>query len=543
MQTALFIAAISICLVIVWETLVPGHYKEGFSQPKVDPLWAQFVPTRTDINANIEDGAYDRDKRYFNDYVDIQRLGLSRDYCRMIVPKGGAEDEAFFACALAGTEGLSSTSYRTKTLRDGFLRSRDDYMRDVYREGRSSYCSILKVGPDTFQARCYRAGDKKFYDVDHQDADPPPEQAALLRFYEGIMIWYRFADDMIDYSYSTFSTYAGKMDMPAVDKPMKGLTFNGVDQFVRIGENADLRFGNKTPLRFMRAVSMWVYFDEFTNNAHIFDFGNGAGEDNVFLGIFGRGNMGAQTNEIRDSILCRDSSTLTVPEAPSGAQRVPEMTSQELMKTTGANVNDYESKGFATFGRRMGALQPMAAPASQETADLLYEVWDGKQRILRVKLPNAVRRQRWTHVAITAKNMDAFQPALQFFIDGELIYTKDSGVLPRRNATSKNYIGKSNWAEITSQYENNDELFKGSLFDFRVYKMPMPARKVRDTYEWGRQKLGIAAGPRAGALSNLLIASTPTSATQEAIEEQDRKAEAKAAKASAAAAAAAAKTK
>jgi hypothetical protein len=281
---------------------------------------------------------------------------------------------------------------------------------------------------------------------------------------------------------------------------------------------------------------MWVYFDEFTNNAHIFDFGNGAGEDNVFLGIFGRGNMGAQTNEIRDSILCRDSSTLTVPDAPSGAQRVPEMTAQELMKTTGANVNDYESKGFAVLGRRMGALQPMAAPSSQETADLLYEVWDGKQRILRVKLPNAVRRRRWTHVAITAKNMDAFQPALQFFIDGELIYTKDSGVLPRRNATSNNYIGKSNWAAVTSQYENNDELFKGSLFDFRVYKMPMPARKVRDTYEWGRQKLGIAAGPRAGALSNLLIANKPTSATQEAIEEQDRKAEAKAATASAAAA-------
>jgi hypothetical protein len=83
MQTALFIAAISICLVIVWETIVPRHYKEGFTgadQPKADPLWAQFVPTRTDINANIEDGAYDRDKRYFNGYVDIQRLGLSRDY-------------------------------------------------------------------------------------------------------------------------------------------------------------------------------------------------------------------------------------------------------------------------------------------------------------------------------------------------------------------------------------------------------------------------------------------------------------------------------
>jgi hypothetical protein len=194
------------------------------------------------------------------------------------------------------------------------------------------------------------------------------------------------------------------------------------------------------------------------------------------------------------------------------------------MQTTAANCNDYECKGIAVTGRRMAALQPQAAPTSQETADLLYEVWDGKQRVLRVKLPNAVRRRRWTHIAITARNMDAFQPALQFYIDGELIYTKDAGTLPRRNYTTHNYLGKSNWAAVTSQYENNDELFKGSLFDFRVYKTPMTGRKVKETYDWGRQKLGIAAGPRAGALSNLLIASpAPKSAVQEAIDQQEAK--------------------
>ena len=34
----------------------------------------------------------------------------------------------------------------------------------------------------------------------------------------------------------------------------------------------------------MKAISFWVKFDEFTNNAHIIDFGNGAGIDNVFIG-------------------------------------------------------------------------------------------------------------------------------------------------------------------------------------------------------------------------------------------------------------------
>ncbi len=497
MQTALAFAALGIVLVIVWETIIPKNYKENFTagltdSPKKDPLWAQFIPTRADVNENIEDGAYEVDKRYFHGYVDIQRLGMARDYCRMVIPKGGAEEDSFFACALAGTDGLSSTSYRTKSLREGFLRSRDNYMRDVYNEGRDSYCSIIKVATDSFQARCYRAGDHKFYDVDHQDTEPPAHIQTLLGFYEGIMMWYRLFDDMHDYGYNSFSTVAGKLSIDdTIDKKTtEGLHFNGKDQFIRLGENADLRFGNKTPLRFMRAFSVWVYFDEFTNNTHIFDFGNGAGEDNVFLGIFGRGNMGSQSSTLRPQ-LCEDATKSTVPKAPSGAQPVKEVHPKTLMETTSANCNEFDCRGFAVQGRRMAALQPPAAPVGQETADLLYEVWDGKQRVLRVLLKNAVVKREWTHVVITANNNDAFQPNLEFWINGQHIYTKENATLPRRNMTTHNYIGKSNWAAVTSQYENNDELFKGSLFDFRVYKTPMVEAKIKDTYEYGREKLGL----------------------------------------------------
>lgn len=541
MRTALGLAALGICLVIVWETWVPLHVKESFqdaagaaadlSKPNLkNPIWGRFVPSRTDVGEYREEDGYVADKRYFHGYVDVQRFGLNRDYCRMVVPVGGTEDEAFFACALAGTENKSSIGYRTKSLKDGFLRSRDNYMRDVFGEGRASYCSIIKTGPDAFQSRCYRASDLTFGTSDIQDTDPPAEVATLLGFYEGIMIWYRLYDDMRDYAYNTFSTTAGRISIDETpdQKTTRALEFNGIDQFIRLGETKNLAFGDRTANRFMRAFSVWVYFDEFTNNAHIFDFGNGAGQDNCFLGIIGRGNDGIQSNEIRDSILCKDQSTLTVPDAPSGAQRVPEVHPAKLMLTTDANCDNFDCKAPQVFGRRMAALQQQAVSPKfgAKAADLLYEVWDGKVRKMRVKLPNAIKAQTWTHITITAKTLDAFTPDIQFWVNGELLYTKPAGALPQRNYTTNNYLGKSNWTAVTSQYENNDQLFQGKMFDFRVYKTPIAAKKIKEIVAWGRQKLGVPASPGAalGSLGNLTFMKELTPDEQSRLAAEEAKA-------------------
>ena len=114
MQTALLIAAIGICLVIAYETIIPRKFKEGFMSSgeaiglQKEPIWGDLIPTRTDVNENNEEGGFITDKRYFHGYEDMQRLGMPRDFCRMVWPKGQSEEESFFACALAGTEGLSS---------------------------------------------------------------------------------------------------------------------------------------------------------------------------------------------------------------------------------------------------------------------------------------------------------------------------------------------------------------------------------------------------------------------------------------------------
>jgi hypothetical protein len=43
---------------------------------------------------------------------------------------------------------------------------------------------------------------------------------------------------------------------------------------------------------------------------------------------------------------------------------------------------------------------------------------------------------------------------------------------------------------VTDPYENADELFKGAMFDLRAYQTPMPEKKVKTIYKWGKKLLG-----------------------------------------------------
>ena len=150
----------------------------------------------------------------------------------------------------------------------------------------------------------------------------------LLNFYEGIVFWLRLRDDMLDYAKNLTVARAGNIhiqEFPPNPPVTEGLSFNGIDQFLRIGDTKDLTFGDVVHLRYLRATSFWVYFEEFTNNAHIYDFGNGPNKDNVFVGIIGRGNEGPQTDILQKPV-CDDQATNTIPAAPSGQQCTEEVT-------------------------------------------------------------------------------------------------------------------------------------------------------------------------------------------------------------------------
>jgi hypothetical protein len=486
------IILITIVIIELWK---PNIITEGFNSLVSvgdSTFWAKWVPRRGDVGVNPTDeqSGYIRDIRYFNDYTDIQRLGANQDFCRMIAEEDDPEN-LFFACALGGTEGLSTVKYKTHSVKDGLELSRDDYMNEL--GGRNGYCRILKTGESTFEAKCNAAGDHDFKTSLTTDPNPPKNIQTLLSFYEGIVFWLRFRDDMLDYAKNLTIAKSGALEIqefPPNPEKTEGLEFNGVDQFLRIGDSKDLSFGETVQLRYLRAISFWVYFEEFTNNAHIIDFGNGAGKDNVFIGIIGRGNPGVQQEESRNSV-CIDQAITTVPAPPSGQGCTEEVSPETLIKTSSANVDEWDCPAPELFGKIMKPIHGKKAKKGEaKTADLLYEIWDNKQRKLHIQVKNAIPLRKWVHITITAKNADAFKPDLQVYKNGELIHT-EPGWLPQTNYTSNNYIGKSNWSNQTSPYENADELFKGKLFDIRGYRIPMNKKKVKDTYKWGKGLLGL----------------------------------------------------
>ena len=359
--------------------------------------------------------------------------------------------------------------------------------------GDMGYCRILKKGDYEFEAMCTPASASSFQDRTLLDLTPPDTIQTLLNFYEGIIIWLRLYDDMLDYAGNLTILTTGQLsveELPPKPPVPRTLEFNGLDQFMRIGEKGqtDLEFGNVIDLRYMRAMSFWVYFEEFTNNAHIFDFGNGAGKNNVFMGIIGRGNQEAMGDFSRQPCLPNSS---TVPAAPSGAQTGDETTPQNLMETTAANVNDFVSLKPEVFGKIMPPVQPAAMPPFEsKKADMIYEIWDTQQRKMHVQINSVFPLKKWTHIVVTASGEDVTRPDITFYQDGVLINTEYAGWMPQVSATTNNYLGKSNWASSISNSSNPDELFKGKLFDFRCYNTFMTPKKIRDTYEWGLNLLG-----------------------------------------------------
>jgi hypothetical protein len=485
------------------ELFWPKQLREGFETliPALNPkagYFNNFVPRRGDVAPGLEESGYIQDKRYFQGYVDVQRLGVDNDFCRMIYPLG-QEQNKFLACALAGTENLTSTSFKTPKQANGFQISRDDYMRDINKDGRADYCRILKAKDGSWQPQCNRSMDLDFDPIMVTDVNPPADIASLLRMYDGCLFWYRFRDDMLDYVKNTKISVAGGAmvdETPYADKPIsEALKFNGIDQFLRIGDGPDLELGTVVPLRSMRAIMVWVYFDEFTNNAHILDFGEGAGYNNIVLGIVGRGDGSiTDAGSIRPPLLCGSAEGgSTLPTEPSGAQPVPIMTPQELMFTTAANVNDYSSIGFEGTPRRLppSRIQDKVLPGPKNKATLLFEIWDQQQRKMRIRVPSVVPKEKWTHICITSKTEDAFRPDIGIYIDGKQVYLESSGYLPQAGTLSNCYIGKSNWASATKQFENRDELFKGRLFDLRAYKVSISDAVLKESIAWGRKCLGL----------------------------------------------------
>jgi len=513
---------IGLCLLLgalFLELVAPQKFMEGFQA--IGALGAPAAPIavtddqnpitlsfarRGDVGPTKEQRGYRTDKRYVADWADVQRIGVPNDWCRMVYPDGKAakEDDSFFACALGGSGRLSSVKFRTPTVAEGLRRSRDDYLNKLRKGGGTAYCRILKDKDGTWQPLCLEPLETGFNKKDTRDPNPPESILTLLEFYRGCKFWLRLRDDMLDYTGNAFIQRAGALaveENPPRPTITRGLRFNGVDQFLRIGDQDDLTLGNATSLRQIRAFSLWVKFDEFTNNAHIFDFGDGPGMNNTFLGIYRTGDLDTASNEVRPGPICQES---TVPTGPSGAQCVPEVRAQTYCAESKANVDEYACLGpevLVDQNRATPILPRDEADASgpRSRATLLYEVWDSRLRKMQIRLNRVIPLKKWTHIVITATSRDALRPNIQVWINGNLWFTQESGHLPQADITNKNYIGKSNWTDQEDLYELKDELFKGSIFDFRMYNGPLSEQKIKRTLQWGMELLGVTSDQIASA--------------------------------------------
>lgn len=486
MSGTLWIGLLILCILLFLE--LTASQSEGFLVPVLSArpsYFSQFVPKRGDVGPFKEQPGYTLDGRYFNGYTDVQRFGVNQDYCRMIVPTGAEDKKTFFACALGGTGEVSSVEYRTNSVEQGLILSRDDYMNDIMKDGRSAYCRIIKSDGGLWQPMCRRAVDLGFSERDEADPNPPDEILTLMSFYDGCVTWLRLRDDILDYTgqlqiYTSGSILIDETPRP---QPTKGLSFDGAHQFLRIGDSPDLTLGDKVRLRTVRSFTLWIYMDTFTNNAHFFDFGDGPGKNNVFLGILGKGDSAVSTADLRP-LLCGGETTL--PTEPSGAETVEEVPPQVFMKTTAANVDEYVNIDEQVQARRLppSTVRPLRTHTAQK-ATLIYEVWDQRQRKMSLKVNATVPLKTWTHIVVTALTNDAARPDIGIFVNGELVYVQPSGFLPQVDNTTKNYLGKSNWTDADSTYELRDELFNGSLFDFRMYNTPLSQKKIQTIYKWG----------------------------------------------------------
>ena len=489
------LACLALLAIMIYEMVKSTKQEqiEGFEQ-KTEDYFAKYYPKRSDVVPGqiVElESPWIRDLRYKEQYVDVQNLGTKSDFCR-VISKRDDPGSTILACALAGTDGTSSVMYRTLSKSDGFKFSRDDYFKD---SPKTEYCRILKVKEspeDSWDPLCVEASVESFSKKEVKDVSPPENIVEILWFYEGIMIWYRFKDDMLDYAENTNLGIAGKItiDQNPLPQITEGLKINAVrpsqkdnppsaEQFLRIGENRDMELENKVNIKELRAFSAWVKFDLFTNNARIFDFGNGSGHDNVFIGIDGKGNtttpLGAKNNDAPANVVC-------TRKAPK------EVRPALYLNMTEANVDEWECPGPQPVDHDTEDSVPQTQENAVKRANLIFEIWDKSQRKMRMKILDCVQEGKWHHIAFTTKD-SSFLPTWEVYIDGLRVFSHVNGHLPQTNYTTLNYIGRSNWETAPGQGEYKDERFRGSLFDFRMYRTPMSETKIQKTLAWGKKQI------------------------------------------------------
>jgi hypothetical protein len=441
---------------ILSETALPA-VKEGF-----------LVPQRSDIGYARtgwgEEAGYTRDARYTEAFVDIMGHGVAADFCRA-VRRTNDPDSLCIACALGTRDGMDTMEYRSRSKRDGFRFSRDDYWRpNKTRKGRQDYCRIVRdESTGHWYATCAIAGRDGFKTEEERDTDPPPAIQELLRAYEGIMTWFRWRDDGEDYAHTSAYEIKGHAIVPSELGVIqsRGLQLNRwspaeqqagmhprpAHDYLRWGEKGALRLDQDVQPRQIRAIAFWVYWDALEKGARVLECSNGGKKDLLWLGIEGGG-------------------TDLPPAAPLLRAPADEVAPCDLLAV-----------GQLTEPARYSRPAQKPAPKTplSTQARYVFEIWDQEQRLFRLESSmGSVKPQTWQHIVVTTTNADAWWPTWEMYIDGKVVANRQDGRLSPAITLTENYIGKG---------------VRGCIQDFRVYRDPMSARRVHEAITWGQPHL------------------------------------------------------
>lgn len=444
---------------IISETM-GGSITEGF-----------VAPLRTDIGyANDgweEGGSYKRDLRYTEAFVDIQGIGVATDFCRAVYKKTDP-DTLRISCALGRRDGMDTMEYNSRTQGEGFRFSRDDYWKPNTK--RMDYCRILK-DTDTGEwfSGCAIAGLDGFKRQEERDAEPPTAIQSLLEAYEGILVWFRWQDDRVDYAQNAAVSIYGAPVWPTALKPerTRGLQLNRwsaaaqaagepappLRDYLRWGETGTFELHQAISPRQIRAISFWIWWDGFDKGATVFECKNPSTSvskmDRVALGIEG-GGVELPSAEKEPALL--DGS----PEPRRHAEEVrPDM--------------------LQAIGQLTEPTRWYRPPVASKGATYYFEIWDHENRIMRLDGPmGAAKVGEWQHVAVTVTDATAWWPTWQMWINGVLVGEKSDGRLSPAIELKENYIGKN---------------VRGCLQDFRVYSTPLVPSKLQAAIAWSKPKL------------------------------------------------------
>ena len=422
------------------------------------------APRRTDIG-RIQDGwteepGYERDLRFTETFTDIQGLGVATDFCRA-VQRVGDPGSLQIACAVGRREGMDTLEYRSRTKREGFQFSRDDYWR---RKGhRMDYCRIVRdEGTGEFYPTCAIAGPDGFKRVEERDTAPPTHIQQLLRAYEGARAWYRWIDDGEDVTGNTTWSPAGAPAVPDSLRPTvsRGLQFNRWPiASQQAGEPAPpmrdaIRWGEPTTLhldraRSIRAVAFWIWWDSFPERrAGVVESSNEGGrKDRVWIGVEGGAPL--------------------LPAASSRPSAEPALEVSPAIALT-------ELKGGVTEPYHL-ATPPPVQSHTDATGIWVFEIADGEQRILRLEGPAAsAATGRWQHVVLTTTSNADWWPTWQLWLDGHMVAERKEGRQIPAELLTENRIGRG---------------LRGCLMDFRVYDRPLLSEEIQSTRTWAQERL------------------------------------------------------